>query len=111
MSVRDVVDRGAGLTFCPDVCPITLNELSDRLSDLGPEAERLVVALIIVDPERDGRQELAEYLSNFDPRILGLTGTARKIGRRSSNCCIGLYNEHVVELCYMAQVETQVLLV
>ena len=63
-----------GFTFCPDVCPTTLPDISDWLADLGPDADRLNVALISVDPERDTPVILAEYLSNFDPRIVGLTG-------------------------------------
>jgi protein SCO1/2 len=63
-----------GFTFCPDVCPTTLNDISDWLADLGPDADRLNVALISVDPERDTPAILADYLSNFDPRIVGLTG-------------------------------------
>ncbi len=52
----------------------------------------------------------ALYLSWTYYRIHG-THDTRKIGRRSSNGCIGLYNEHIVELFDMAQVGTQVLLV
>jgi protein SCO1/2 len=63
-----------GFTFCPDVCPTTLSDISDWLADLGPDADRLHVALISVDPERDTPAVLAEYLSNFDQRITGLTG-------------------------------------
>ena len=43
-------------------------------------------------------------------RIHG-THDTRKIGRRSSNGCIGLYNEHIEELYEMAEVGTQVLLI
>jgi protein SCO1/2 len=63
-----------GFTFCPDVCPTTLNDISDWLTELGAEADPLIVALITVDPERDTPEILADYLSNFDPRIIGLTG-------------------------------------
>lgn len=63
-----------GFTWCPDVCPTTLSDISDWLADLGSEADRLHVALISVDPGRDTPAVLADYLSNFDPRIVGLTG-------------------------------------
>jgi len=53
---------------------------------------------------------LALYLSWQYYRIHG-THDTRKIGRRSSNGCIGLYNEHITELFAMAQVGTQVLLI
>lgn len=74
-----------GFTYCPDVCPTTLNDISDWLDELGSEAEALVVALITVDPERDGPQELADYLSNFDPRIIGLTGSAEEIAQAAAD--------------------------
>jgi protein SCO1/2 len=74
-----------GFTFCPDVCPTTLNDISDWLEALGPEAAPLIVALITVDPDRDGPQELADYLSNFDARITGLTGTAEDIAQAAAD--------------------------
>lgn len=52
----------------------------------------------------------ALYLSWQYYRIHG-THDTRKIGRRSSNGCIGLYNEHILELFSYAQVGTQVLLI
>jgi protein SCO1/2 len=64
-----------GFTNCPDVCPTTLFELTTRLGELGPDADRLNVLFITVDPERDTPQQLALYLSSFDPRITGLSGT------------------------------------
>jgi protein SCO1/2 len=74
-----------GFTFCPDVCPTTLNDISDWLEALGPEAAPLIVALITVDPDRDGSQELADYLANFDPRIIGLTGNAEAIAEAAAD--------------------------
>jgi lipoprotein-anchoring transpeptidase ErfK/SrfK len=50
------------------------------------------------------------YLS-WPAYLIHGTHDTRKIGRRSSNGCIGLYNEHVIELYEMAQVGTQVLLI
>ena len=63
-----------GFTFCPDVCPTTLLELTERLKELGAQADRLNVLFITVDPERDTPEQLALYLSSFDSRITGLTG-------------------------------------
>lgn len=82
---RDWMGRAAmvffGFTWCPDVCPMTLLDISDWLEELGSDAERLTVSLITVDPARDTPQVLADYLSNFDPRIHGLTGTEAQIAR------------------------------
>ena len=42
-----------GYTFCPDVCPVTLSNLGAALVEMGPEASRVRVVFITVDPERD----------------------------------------------------------
>jgi protein SCO1/2 len=70
-----------GFTFCPDVCPTTLLELTDRLRELGTDGDRLNVLIITVDPERDTPEQLALYLSSFDPRIIGLSGTEQNIAK------------------------------
>jgi protein SCO1/2 len=64
-----------GYTFCPDVCPTTLAEATGWLQTLGPDADKLQIVFVTVDPERDTPAKLAEYLSAFDPRIRGLSGT------------------------------------
>lgn len=64
-----------GYTFCPDVCPTTLFEMTGWLEKLGPDADKLGVYFVSVDPERDTQEMLAEYLTAFDPRIVGLTGS------------------------------------
>ena len=80
---RDYVGKPSlvffGFTFCPDICPTTLFELTEQLKQLGPEADRLNVLFITVDPERDTPAQLALYLSSFDPHITGLSGSVRDI--------------------------------
>jgi protein SCO1/2 len=68
-----------GFTYCPDVCPTTLIEMSNNLRNLGPDGDRLTVVFVTVDPERDTSQVLGAYLSSFDPRIVGLTGSEAEI--------------------------------
>jgi protein SCO1/2 len=68
-----------GYTSCPDACPTTLSDLSAWLNAIGPDADRLNVLFISIDPERDTSAHLKEYLSSFDPRIRGLTGTDAQI--------------------------------
>lgn len=65
-----------GFTHCPDVCPTTLADVSQALKQLGPDAERVQVLLVTVDPERDTREVLAKYVTAFDPGFLGLYGDA-----------------------------------
>ena len=68
-----------GYTYCPDVCPTTLADLTQWMSDLGASADRLKVYFVTVDPERDTREVMASYLQAFDPRFIGLTGTRPQI--------------------------------
>jgi protein SCO1/2 len=63
-----------GFTHCPDVCPTTLAEASSAIKKLGPDAERVQVLMVTVDPERDTQEVLAKYVTAFDPRFLGLRG-------------------------------------
>lgn len=65
-----------GFTHCPDVCPTTLAELAQAIKQLGPDAERVQVLFVSVDPERDTPQALAKYVTAFDARFLGLYGDA-----------------------------------
>lgn len=73
-----------GFTWCPDVCPTTLIDISGWLEELGADAARLNTVMISVDPERDTAVVLAEYLSNFDPRIIGSTGPLSEIERAAA---------------------------
>lgn len=68
-----------GFTHCPDICPTTLQQVGDVLQALGPKGKDLKVAFVTVDPERDRPETLKEYLSSFDPRIVGLTGTPDQV--------------------------------
>ena len=63
-----------GFTNCPDVCPTALFEMSEILRALGPEADRMNAVFITIDPERDTPAVIKDYLSSFDPHLVGLTG-------------------------------------
>jgi protein SCO1/2 len=68
-----------GFTHCPDFCPTTLAELAAARRQLGPQAERVQVLLVTVDPERDTPQVLSRYVTEFDPSFIGLTGSPEQI--------------------------------
>lgn len=68
-----------GFTYCPDVCPTTLLEMTNLLEELGPDREAINLVLITVDPMRDPPPVLAEYMQAFDARILALTGTQDEV--------------------------------
>ncbi len=61
-----------GYTHCPDVCPATLAEISDVLAKMPGKPVKAL--FITVDPERDTAAAMKDYASNFDSRIIGLTG-------------------------------------
>jgi protein SCO1/2 len=65
-----------GFTHCPDICPTTLFEVSEVLTRLGADAERVNAVFITVDPERDTPELLGKYLGSFHPRLIGLSGDA-----------------------------------
>jgi len=70
-----------GYTFCPDVCPTTLNGVAEALEQLGDKAERLQPIFITVDPKRDTPEVMKRYTAAFSPRLTGLTGTPEQIAK------------------------------
>ncbi len=82
--VTEATYRGApsivffGFTHCPDVCPTALFDMSEVLKRL-PADKRVSALFVTVDPERDTPAILKDYLSSFDPRISGLSGTRSEI--------------------------------
>jgi protein SCO1/2 len=68
-----------GFTHCPEVCPTTLYDLTQDLESLGKDSDKMRVAFITVDPAQDTPELMKTYLSSFDPRIVGLTGTEDEI--------------------------------
>jgi protein SCO1/2 len=68
-----------GFTHCPDICPAELQVMSESLDALGPKAEKVVPVFITLDPERDTPEVMGEYVKNFGPRFVGLTGSPEAI--------------------------------
>ena len=72
-----------GFTYCPDVCPTKLGEMTwalDALATESPErADRVTPIFITVDPARDTGPALADYIAHFHPRFVALTGTEDQI--------------------------------
>jgi protein SCO1/2 len=63
-----------GYTFCPDVCPTTLNEVAGAMEQLGAKAGRVQPIFITVDPKRDTPAVVKQYVAAFSPKLVGLTG-------------------------------------
>jgi protein SCO1/2 len=68
-----------GYTYCPDACPTALSNIAGALAELGPAAEKLQVLFVTVDPRRDTPKVMGDYVRAFDPRIVGLSGSADQI--------------------------------
>uniref|UniRef100_A0A7S0HFD2 Thioredoxin domain-containing protein n=1 Tax=Hanusia phi TaxID=3032 RepID=A0A7S0HFD2_9CRYP len=70
-----------GFTYCPDICPNELMKLREIMTALEKDGkgQLLQPVFITIDPERDGPQQLKDYLLDWDPRIIGLTGSPEQI--------------------------------
>ncbi|HEY5306531.1 MAG TPA: SCO family protein [Pseudolabrys sp.] len=68
-----------GYTHCPDICPTTLFELSEVMRALGKDADKVHALFISIDPERDTPAAMKDYLSSFDPHLIGATGDVKDI--------------------------------
>jgi cytochrome oxidase Cu insertion factor (SCO1/SenC/PrrC family) len=68
-----------GYTFCPDVCPTTMQAVSDTLDILGTKGEKIQPVFVSIDPARDTPEALAGFVSHFHPRMMGLTGTKEQL--------------------------------
>jgi protein SCO1/2 len=82
-----------GYTFCPDVCPTTLNAVADAMDKLGPAASHIQPLFITVDPKRDTPAVVKQYAAAFGPNIEGLTGTAEEIAQVAKGYRV-YYAEH-----------------
>ena len=68
-----------GYTFCPDVCPMELQSITEALERLGPKADGVAPLFITVDPERDTVAVMADYARHFHPSLRALTGTPEEV--------------------------------
>lgn len=70
-----------GYTFCPDVCPKTLADLSLAMEQLGSDADGVQVLFVSVDPDRDTPVRADQYAKGFNPGFVGMTGSPDDIAR------------------------------
>ena len=61
-----------GYTSCPDICPLTLANLTQVYTLLGDKAEDVAVVFISVDPDRDTPEQLADYIPAFNDAFYGV---------------------------------------
>ncbi|PTU31101.1 SCO family protein [Stenotrophobium rhamnosiphilum] len=70
-----------GFITCPDVCPTTLAFLKTLTTKLSAEGQKLDVAFVSVDPERDTPERLASYVHYFNPEFIGVTAKEPELAR------------------------------
>ncbi len=69
-----------GFTNCPDICPMTLNNLDLVIKNLTQEKkEKFKVFFVSIDPERDSTEVIKDYLNSFENKIYGITGDPKKV--------------------------------
>ena len=69
-----------GFTNCPDVCPMTLNNLDLVIKNLEQKKkEKFKVFFVSIDPERDSAKIIKDYLNSFENKIYGITGEPKKV--------------------------------
>lgn len=74
-----------GYVRCPDACPAELFKLAQVMKRLGPASAQVRVLLITLDPKRDTPQLLKSYVTAFDPRFIGLSGTTAQIDQAAAS--------------------------
>lgn len=70
-----------GFTRCPDICPAKLQVMAAALDELGKDAENVVPVFITLDPERDTPEAVTNYVQNFGPSFVGLSGSSEQIDK------------------------------
>lgn len=68
-----------GYTHCPDVCPLTMANVSSVLQKMGKKADQVRVLFVTVDPNRDTLPVLTQYAASFEPQMVGLRGTPNQL--------------------------------
>jgi protein SCO1 len=73
-----------GFTYCPDICPDELEKMMEALDVVEKKTSRQVLPVFIsVDPERDTPKQMKEYVTEFHPRLIGLTGDLENVKKTS----------------------------
>ena len=81
-----------GYTFCPDVCPTTMADIANWKQQLGLTQDQLRTIFVTVDPARDTKQVLTDYLGAFDPNIIGLVATPEQT--EAAKASFGVFSEN-----------------
>lgn len=74
-----------GYTYCPDICPTTLQILRQVHADIKNRKDDIQFVFVTVDPERDTPEHLQQYVPFFDPELIGVTGDLSEISRLANS--------------------------
>ncbi len=86
-----------GYTHCPDVCPTDLMVVGEAMEMLGAAGDKVRPVFITIDPARDTVAVMADFVSHFHPRLLGLTGTREQIAAVAKRYRVRWRKFYVVE--------------
>jgi len=68
-----------GYTFCPNICPVNLQNSAEAVEQLGEKGKKIVRLFVSIDPERDSVAVVKKYVAGFGDGLIGLTGTEAQI--------------------------------
>ncbi|MCF6325770.1 MAG: SCO family protein [Devosiaceae bacterium] len=83
-----------GFTSCPDVCPATLAQMITWRDELDVDENTLRLIFVSIDPDRDNREIMQEYLARFSTPVIGLTGTVEQV--ETAKLSFGVFGEKVI---------------
>jgi protein SCO1/2 len=83
-----------GYTHCPEVCPTTMADLAQAMKQLGPDADKVQVIFITLDPARDTPQLLGKFVPYFDPSFIGLYGDEQATSQAAQSFGVA-YRKHM----------------
>lgn len=96
-----------GYTYCPDICPLGLQTIAQALDSLSPEQQAQVVPVFMtVDPERDTVEVMRDYVTQFDPRLVGLTGSPDEVARAAKEFRVYAQKAEVKDGSYLVDHST-----
>lgn len=100
-----------GFAYCPDICPTDVGRFSQGLSSFEQENPELGAKVqpifVTIDPERDTPEVVGEFIDNFHPRLIGLTGTPEQIAKVAEDFgVVAIKGEETAEGGYLMEHST-----
>ena len=74
-----------GFTNCPEICPTTLADLSEITKKITLNEVSINIIFVTLDPKRDNKEHLKDYIEYFDGNIIGVTGNKIEIKEFADN--------------------------